>query len=238
MIDSIRLSLITTVIMTMMSPAVTFAEMDDEPLLWFVGADEFEWRNGDTDHVFAWDVDAWYGTTRDRAVLRAEGEIEHGDTEEFETVIGYSRAMTSYWNANIGWHADWQLTEPRHWATVEWEGLAPGFVETRFQLLAAEGGRYSARVKLETEWMLSRVWLLQPMLKTDWYSDDDVLNGLGSGWAGFDAGLRLKYRIHPRSLPYVGVQLTRLAGDTARLARAAGENPRSLSVVAGFSFWF
>jgi copper resistance protein B len=214
------------------------AEMNDEPLLWFVGADEFEWRSGDTDHMIAWDIDAWYGTTRDRAVLRAEGEVEHGDTEEFETVIGYARAMTPYWNANIGWHADWQLSKPRHWATVEWEGLAPGFVQTRFQLLAGEGGRYSARVKLETEWFLSRSWLLEPTLKTDWYSEADRPNRLGSGWSGFDAGLRLKYRIHPRSMPYVGVQLTRLAGDTARLARANGQKARALSVVAGLSFWF
>ncbi len=231
-------SLMAVLFFAVFLPATASAEMTDEPLLLFVGADEFEWRGGDANDVLAWDIDAWYGTSRDRLILRAEGEVEHGDTEEFETVIGYSRAMTAYWNANVGWHADWQLNEPRHWATVEWEGLAPGFVDTRFQLLAAEGGRYSARVKLETEWFLSPSWILKPSLKSDWYSDDDPQNLLGSGWAGFDAGLRLKYRWHPRSMPYVGVQLTRLAGDTARLADANGRKTRVLSVVAGLSFWF
>lgn len=224
--------------LTLLSPVMAMAEMDDEPLMWFIGADELELRSGDADHKIAWDLDAWYGTSRDRAVLRAEGETEHGDTEEFETVIGYSRAITPYWNANIGWHADWQLNEPRHWATLEWEGLAPGFVETRFQILAGEGGRYSARVKIGAEWYLSRFWLLEPALKTDWFSDDDVQNQLGSGWSGFDMGLRLKYRVQPSFMPYVGVQLTRRAGDTARLARANGDKVRALSVVAGLSFWF
>ncbi len=214
------------------------AEMNDEPLLLYVNADELEWRSGDTDHKLAWDIDAWYGTTRDRAILRSEGEIEHGNTEEFETVIGYSRAITPFWNANAGWHGDWQLNKPRHWATVEWEGTAPGFIDTRLQLLAASGGRYSVRIKLETEWQLSPQWELVPGLKTDWYSKDDNRNAIGSGWAGFDASLRLKYRWHPRVRPYAGIQLNRLAGDTARLARAGGGRARALSVVAGLSFWF
>ncbi len=214
------------------------ADMDDDPLLLFVNADELEWRGGDANDTLAWDIDAWYGTTRDRVILRTEGETESGDTEEFETVVGYSRALTPFWNANIGWHGDWQLSKPRHWATVEWEGTAPGFIETRFQLLAASGGRYSARLKLETEWPLSPKWELVPALKTDWYSDDDNQNAIGSGWAGVDASLRLRYRWHPRVRPYGGVQLTRLAGDTAKLARAGDAEVRALSVVAGLSFWF
>lgn len=214
------------------------ADMNDEPRLLFIAADELEWRAGDGDHMVAWDIESWYGTTQDRIIARAEGEIDHGDTTEFETVLGYSRAVNPNWDINIGWHADWQWSHPRHWGTLEWDGVAPGFVDTRFQLLASSGGRVSARIKLETEWPLTRRWHLVPGLKADWYSDDDVRNDLASGVAGYDASLRLKYQVTPRFMPYVGAQVTRLVGGTADLARAADEKPRAVRVLAGLSLWF
>jgi len=221
----------------MLAPGIR-ADMNDEPRLFYIAADELEWRAGDGDHMLAWDIESWYGTTRDRLIARAEGEVDDGDTTEFETVLGYSRAINPNWNINLGWHADWQLSDPRHWATAEWQGLAPGFIDTRFQLLAGKEGRWSARIKLETEWALSPRWHLVPSLKADWFNEKDHRNDLGSGLAGFDASLRLKYQVTPRFMPYVGMQVMRLVGDTADLARAADEKPRAVRVLAGLSVWF
>jgi copper resistance protein B len=222
----------------LMPAAGVWADMNDEPRLFYIAADELEWRAGNSDHMLAWDIESWYGTTRDRLIARAEGEIDHGDTTEFETVLGYSRAVNTNWNINVGWHADWQWSHPRHWATLEWEGVAPGFIDTRFQLLAGNEGRFSARIKLETEWPLTRRWHLVPGLKADWYSDKDLRNDIGAGFAGYDASLRLKYLVTPRFMPYVGTQISRLVGDSAELARAAGLEPRVVRVLAGLSIWF
>jgi len=221
-----------------LSPQFVYAEMNDEPLLLFIGVDELEVRDGDTEHLVAWDADAWFGTTRDRLIVRSEGEIEHGETGEFETVLGYSRAVSPYWNMNLGWHGDWQLNSARHWGMIELEGIAPGFIDTRLSLLASSGGRYSVRASTEIEWWLTHRWQLVPGLKIDWYSDKDPGNELGSGFANLDASLRLKYQLSPRLLPYAGVQLSRWIGNSADLARLDGRRPRSLSVVAGLSFWF
>jgi len=219
-------------------PLVAFADMNDEPLLFSFNAHSFEWRTESGDDVVAWDIEAWYGTTLNRAVIRSEGEVDEDETEEFDTVFAWSRPVAPYWNVNLGMRNDWQPGKQRNWATVEMQGLAPGFVETRFSALAGSGGRYSARLKLETEWRLSQRWELVPQFETNWYSDADAANGLGSGLTDIEVALRLKYIVRPNLLPYVGVHLTRQLGDTADLARSGGGSPRAVEFLAGLSFWF
>ena len=53
-----------------------------------------------------------------------------------------------------------------------------------------------------------------------------------------ELGLRLRYEIVREFAPYVGVEWTRKIGDTARFARAAGEDASSVSFVMGVKAWF
>lgn len=222
----------------MLLPVASFADMNDEPVLFALNAHELEYRRDGGASAVAWDVAAWVGTTRDRFMLRSEGEADDDETEAFDTTAVWSRAVSPYWNVNLGWRGDWQPERRRNWAAVELEGLAPGFIETRVSLLAGSGGRWSARLLLETKWRLTQRLELVPLLESDWYREADPLNGIGAGLRGVEAGLRLKYRIRPNLKPYVGFSWTRLTGDTADLARAAGQQAGSSQVLAGVSLLF
>src|SRR3546814_9755282 len=54
--------------------------------------------------------------------------------------------------------------------------------------------------------------------------------GIGSGLSSAEIGARLRYEFVPEFAPYIGVEYERSFGDTARFARAAGED------VGGWSF--
>jgi copper resistance protein B len=51
-------------------------------------------------------------------------------------------------------------------------------------------------------------------------------------------GVRLRYEIRREFAPYVGVHWERKFGNTADLARAAGEDADQWSLVAGLRVWF
>ena len=62
--------------------------------------------------------------------------------------------------------------------------------------------------------------------------------GLGSGVTIAELGLRLRYAFTPEFAPYVGVNYERKFGDTADLARAAGEGAGETRLVLGLRAWF
>jgi copper resistance protein B len=51
-------------------------------------------------------------------------------------------------------------------------------------------------------------------------------------------GLRLRYEFTRRFAPYVGVEFERRFGETAALARSAGESTFDPRIVAGVRMWF
>ena len=214
------------------------ADMNDEPWLYSVAAEELEYRRGTGDGVVVWDAKAWMGMTRDRFFLRSEGEADSDEIEELETTLVWSRAVSAFWNVNLGWRGDWQPERRRNWVAAELEGLAPGFVETRLSLLAGSSGRWGARFELATEWRLTQTLELVPSVEADWRAEADPLNGLGDGLTELELGVRLHYKVRPDFSPYLGYVLTALSGETADIARAAGQQRRSREAVAGLSFWF
>jgi copper resistance protein B len=48
----------------------------------------------------------------------------------------------------------------------------------------------------------------------------------------------LRYEVRKEFAPYIGVEWARKVGDTARYARAAGEDADVINFVAGIRFWF
>ena len=53
-----------------------------------------------------------------------------------------------------------------------------------------------------------------------------------------EIGLRLRYEIKRELAPYIGLGWERKTGATADLARAAGDDPRSLKLLVGVRAWF
>jgi len=211
---------------------------NDNPLLLMVYFEEFEWRDTAEDDALAWRGEAWLGKDRDKALLKTRGETTDDATEEFELQALYSRAVSRYWDLQLGWRGDFQPVEQRDWASIGVQGLAPGFIETELAAFVGESGRTSARARGAYEMLITNRIVLEPELELNWYGKDDSENGIGSGIANLEAGLRLRYIIRREIAPYIGVSWEKAFGDTRRYIEAEGGDSSDLQALAGVRFWF
>src|SRR3546814_12446463 len=75
--------------------------------------------------------------------------------------------------------------------------------------------------------------ILQPRVELNFAAQDIPQNRIGSGLSTAELGLRLRYEVRREFAPYVGISYDRKVGDTARYARAEGEQTRGTSFVFG-----
>jgi copper resistance protein B len=230
--DTLQRLLLPAFLLLITQPA--YAGGNDDPLLGAVFVEQLEWREDDE---LVWDAEAWLGKDQNKLWLKTEGERNSDSTEEFETQALLHRAISPYWNMQVGWRGDWQPQSRRSWAAVGVSGLAPGFIETEVTAFLASG-RSAVRIKGSYELHLTQRFVLIPWLEANWYSDDDAANEQGDGLADLEMALRLHYAIRPDLRPYVGLSYTGWYGDTADYISADGERDRSLQALLGLSFWF
>jgi len=210
----------------------------DDPLLFMVKVDELEARDGDEGTVTAWKGHFWAGKDLHKLWIKTEGERLDGDTENAEFQLLYSRAVDANWDLQLGLRHDSKPEPTRDWFAIGFFGLAPYFIEVDGAMFIRDDGQVNLRVDLEYEWMLTQKWVLAPEVKVNWFSKDDDDLDIGSGFADFEAGLRLRYEITRQIAPYVGIHYERLLGDTRDIARAEGEDTGATQAVAGIRFWF
>ncbi len=86
--------------------------------------------------------------------------------------------------------------------------------------------------------LITQRLVLQPEVELNLYGKDDPDNGIGSGLADTQVGVRLRYELRRELAPYIGVAWTRHYGETADLGRAAGHDRDELQFVAGMRVWF
>jgi copper resistance protein B len=211
---------------------------NDDPLLYKVKFDEFEWQDQSGDDALAWRGEAWLGKDQDKIFLKTRGEKTSDATEEFELQLLYDRAISPFWDLQLGWRGDFQPAEQRDWFAFGVEGLAPGFIESELTAFAGSSGRTSVRARFAYEILLTQRLVLEPEFELDWYGKDDPANALGSGLSSVEAGLRLRYAVRREFAPYIGVNWTGVHGDTRRYVRADGGQSSDFQLLAGLRFWF
>lgn len=227
----------------LLAPALLFPElatagMEDDPLLGKVIIDQLELRDTDEGTATAWEAEAWIGRDLHKLWFKTEGERIHGETEEAELQLLYSRAVSPYWDLQLGWRHDLEPEPERDWLAVGFKGVAPYFLETDAALFIGESGHAAARLGIEHELMLTQQWVLSPELEINLHSRDDPAHGIGSGLSDLSLGLRLRYEIRREFAPYVGLHWSKKFGDTADYARTEGEDDDDLQLVAGIRAWF
>lgn len=215
-----------------------FACGDDNPLLTKVMIDRLEWRDADEDDPQVWKADAWLGKDLNKLWLKTQGERISGNSEEMELQLLYSRAVTPFWNAQIGWRSDWRPESERHWLALSLRGLAPGFIDTNVALFIGDEGRTALRVEAEYELKITQKLVLSPEVDINFYGENDKATGVGAGLADIEAGIRLYYFIHREFAPYVGYNWQRRYGNTADFARNEGRDSDNSEVVIGVRLWF
>jgi copper resistance protein B len=76
--------------------------------MWSIMADRLEYDIDAEAVVF--DMQAWYGTTYDKLVVKTEGHISDGKLEESQTDLLWGHAIAAYWDTQLGARFD-QFTE-------------------------------------------------------------------------------------------------------------------------------
>jgi copper resistance protein B len=189
--------------------------------------------------VGLFDLQGWYGTTYNRLVVKLEGETEKSRLEEIQAELLWGHAINAWFDTQLGVRLDqYDKGKSREWLAVGIQGLAPYWFELDITGYLGESGRTALSLEAEYEFLLTQKWMLQPRAEVSFYGKDDEANGLASGLTEGELGLRLRYEFTRQFAPYVGIEWDRKFGDTADIARAAGNDDSETRYVAGLKFWF
>tara|TARA_B100001996_G_scaffold367399_1_gene339003 strand:+ start:457 stop:1326 length:870 start_codon:yes stop_codon:yes gene_type:complete len=216
-------------------------KLADEHSFWAVLGDRFEYQEDSKtgSETIVYDLQAWYGTTFDRLVIKAEGDIASGTLEESSTDLLWGHALNAYFDTQLGLRFDqYNEGKDRQWLALGLQGLAPYWFELDVTAYVGDNGRTALAAQAEYELLLTQRLILQPRAELNLYGKGDPENGLGSGLSDLALGVRLRYEFSRQFAPYIGVEWTSTYGDTADYRRAAGEDRSDTQVVAGLRFWF
>ncbi|MEF9977822.1 MAG: copper resistance protein B [Thermomonas sp.] len=213
--------------------------MDDDPFVWMVSADRFEWQQGD---AFAWEGRAWFGHDRGRLWLRSEGEREPGHGTEGNVEALWGKPVDAWWDLLAGVRHDFaderRVHDGQDWLAVGVQGLAPYKFEVQATAYLGDGGRSMLQAEVEYELLLTNRLILQPRIEATAHGRNDAARGIGSGLGEVEAGLRLRYELRREFAPYIGIERAYRLGRTADYARADGDGAQETRWVAGLRFWF
>tara|TARA_R110001606_G_C15403585_1_gene653689 strand:+ start:4039 stop:4848 length:810 start_codon:yes stop_codon:yes gene_type:complete len=212
-------------------------KLADEHTFWSVLGNRLEYNEASDSVVF--DLQGWYGTTYDRFVVKAEGNIVDSRMEESQTDLLWGHAITTYFDTQLGVRLD-QYNEGsnRQWLAFGVQGLAPYWFDLNATAYLGDSGRTALAIDAEYELLFTQKLILQPRAALTFYGEDDLENNLGSGLSDLSLGLRLRYEITRQFAPYVGVEWTDSYGKTADYRQATGQDISDTQFVAGLRFMF
>ncbi len=199
----------------------------------FFMAERFEAQSNDGDAALALDAQGWLGGDIQKLWLKLDAEYDANGSalEELEVQGLYSRAISPFWDLQVGVRQDIQPGPSRTHAVLGLQGVAPYWFEIDSALFVSEKGDVSIRFEAEYEFRLTQRLLLQPRVELNTAFSDDAETGVESGQVLIDSGLRLRMEITRHIAPYLGVSWQgALGGDR--------ESEDPFSLVAGVRFWF
>lgn len=179
-----------------------------------------------------WELQASYGSDRDKLWLRSEGEQGDGRLRDADLEVLWSHAVAPFWDTQLGLRQDLGEGPDRRWAAFGVQGLAPYWFELELTGYVGPAGRTAARLRAEYELLLTQRLVLQPEFEANAYGKADPARGTGSGLADASLGLRLRYEIRREFAPYAGLVWTR------RFGAGAAEGRTERRWVAGVRLWF
>nr|WP_315457069.1 copper resistance protein B [uncultured Sphingorhabdus sp.] len=189
--------------------------------------------------TYRFEGEAFTGGNINRFGVKYEGEGAFGERiDDLELQALYSRAIAPYWNLQAGVRHDIRPNPSRTYLVAGVEGIAPYWFKVNAATFLSNKGELRARVEASYDQRVTQSLILQPRIEANVSFQDIPAIGVGSGLTDFEAGLRLRYEIKQEIAPYIGVEWRKQTGATARFARIAGEDPDTVSLVAGIRIWF
>jgi copper resistance protein B len=105
-------------------------------------------------------------------------------------------------------------------------------------LFLSDKGDLTARIEAEYDQKITQQLILQPRIEAEFSAQDVRERELGTGLTKVEPGLRLRYEVSPEFAPYIGVEYEAKIGETADIARAAGEDTAGFKLLIGLRAWF
>ncbi|MEW5745078.1 MAG: copper resistance protein B [Nitrospirota bacterium] len=212
---------------------------DNEVFAVFFG-DRLEYQTREGKELLLWDVQAWVGADYNKLWLKSEGTwlIDDEKVDEAQVELFYSRTISPFWDLQLGIRHDFKPDPDRTFAAFGVQGLAPNWFEVEATAYVSEDGDVSAAVEAEYDLFLGQRLILQLRFEVGLAAQDVEKYGTGQGITDIELGARLRYELRREFAPYIGVSWSRKIGETASLARAAGNDTGSVSFVAGIRIWF
>ena len=204
------------------------------------GVDQLEIAIGEDSEGYRWEgLHFWYGGDIDKLWLKSEGEGRFGEGfERGEVQTLWSHAIGPWFDLQAGARLEFGRGPERPGLVVGLLGLAPYWFEVDGAVFLSSEGDVSARAEAEYDLRITQRLILQPRVEAELALQDVPELGIGSGVSSLEAGARLRYEIAREFAPYVGVEYERTFGDTARFARASGEDAGGWRLVLGIRAWF
>ncbi len=212
----------------------------EEPILSKWMLDRLEHRETKDGNSSYWEAQAWIGGDINKLWLKTEGNVVQGKTDDAELEAYYSRAIAAFWDVQFGARHDFSTADlpSRNWLGVGFKGLAPYLFEVDATAYVGNNGRTALRFKGEYDLLLTQRWVFMPEVEVNAYGKEDLERNLGSGLSDGSLTLRVRYDIRRELSPYVGVTWTQKYGDTADIARAAGEPASETFLLVGLRAWW
>ena len=215
-----RRTICATVLLLTASPL--FAEQ----MVGQVMGDRFEYR--EAEESLLWDVLGWYGGDINKFAFRTEGRRLEGGFDVGEFQLLYRRAISPYFDLQVGARHSWIENETVNSAVVNIMGDAPYGFEIDASLFVTEDGDPLIRAEVERDILMTQRLILQPRIELNAAFSNVPDLGIGSGIYELQADLRLRYEFSRKFAPYIGVSHEEL--DDFNLSET--------SFVLGARFWF
>lgn len=200
--------------------------------------ERFEVRVGEDHNEYLWDVQAWYGTPTNRAVIKSEGEGAFGgELDDAEVQMLVANAIGPWFDLEAGVRVD-AAPDPTAHLVLGVQGLTPYMVHLDAAAFLSLDGDLTARIEAEHDVRLTQKLVLQPRMEAELSAQDIPERGIGAGLFKLETGLRLRYEFVPEFAPYLGIEYEAATGRTAELIRAEGEDPDGLVFLIGLRAWF
>lgn len=223
---------------TLGSATQVYAHEGHDPLLTHVIIDQLEWRKGDGNDLYALEMQGWIGKDLNKLWIKTDIDSSNSHLQHVEVQALYGRAISPYWDLQLGIRQDSKPNPKREWGVIGIQGLAPYHFDISAALFVGESGRSAARISAEYDLLFTQRLILSPSLTMNFYGQNDSQYMNGSGLSDAQAGLRLRYEVRREFAPYIGVNWSRNFGNSADYLREQGETTHESEWVVGIRAWF
>jgi copper resistance protein B len=214
------------------------SSMHADHLFFAATVDKFERAFADNNTHTTYDLEASYGYTYNKLVLKAEGEINDDTLDDARTELLFSHAIDTFWDVQTGVRHDSGEKPDQDWLAVGVQGLAPYWFELDITAYVADNSRTALRINAEYELLITQRLILQPDIEINAYGKTDASRDIGSGLSDATAALRLRYEITREFAPYIGIERSVTYGKTADFARENNDDTQTTYWVAGVRLWY